>query len=418
MPETGVSLRSPAQPFLLRSMTAASSKNSPWRPVRRTLVALALAAMPLLATAQAPAAPAAVAELSSIPAPVIAARAWITIDVTSGQVLASSQPDMRVEPASLTKVMTAYLAFAALDEKRVSPDQQVAVSDTAWKTGGSRMFIEPRKPVTFNELLQGMIVQSGNDASVAVAETVAGSEAVFADLMNKEAARLGMTDSHFMNATGLPNPQHTTTVRDLATLATALIRDYPEHFGFYKQREFTYNNITQPNRNRLLWADPSVDGMKTGFTDAAGYCLIATALRGDRRILTVVVGTDSDAARAEESLKLLNWSFQNFDTVKVFADDSANLVVPVREGEEDTVQLGTAEPLWLSVPRGRGPDVKPVASRPDPLLAPLQAGQEIGTVSLSLDDKVLRTAPLVVKQDVERAGFFGRLAGTVKSWFE
>ncbi|CAM3915384.1 penicillin-binding protein 6 [Kerstersia gyiorum] len=404
-------------------MTAASHKKSPWRPVRRTLVTLALAAAPLLATAQttaaqAPGMPAAVAELSSIPAPVIAARAWISIDVTSGQVLAGSQPDMRVEPASLTKVMTAYLAFAALDEKRVTADQQVAVSQHAWKTGGSRMFIEPRKPVTFNELLQGMIVQSGNDASVAVAETIAGSEAVFADLMNKEAKRLGMTDSHFMNATGLPDPQHTTTVRDLATLATALIRDYPQYFGFYKQREFTYNNITQPNRNRLLWADPSVDGMKTGFTDAAGYCLIATAMRGDRRILTVVVGTDSDAARAEESLKLLNWSFQNFDTVKVFADDSANLVVPVREGKEDTVQLGTSEPLWLSVPRGRAQDVKPVASRPDPLLAPLHVGQEIGTVSLSLDDKVLTTAPLVVKQDVERAGFFGRLVDNVKSWFD
>jgi len=359
-----------------------------------------------------------VSDVSTIPAPTIAARAWIAVDVNSGQVLASSAPDTKIEPASLTKIMTAYVVFNALEEKRLTLEQQVTVSETAWRTGGSRMFIEPRKPVTVDELNQGMIVQSGNDASVALAEAVAGSESAFATLMNQEAARLEMKNTHFVNSTGLPNPQHITSVRDLATLSAHLITDHPDYFHYYSQKEFTYNKITQANRNRLLFSDPSVDGMKTGHTDAAGYCLVATAKRGDRRVLTVVVGTDSEATRAEESLKLLNWSFQNFDTVKLFDQDQPAIDARVWEGKVETVKLGPPHPVWISVPRGRAAEIKPVAQRVDPLVAPLEKGRNVGTLQLTLDDKVLRVEPLVVQSTVERAGFFGRLVDTVKRWME
>ncbi|MCD0504130.1 D-alanyl-D-alanine carboxypeptidase family protein, partial [Bordetella petrii] len=370
--------------------------------------------------ASAPAAAAAtpVAELSAVPAPTIAARAWISIDVSSGQVLASSNPDMQIEPASLTKIMTAYVVFNALKEKRITLDQQVTVSEHAWRTGGSRMFIEPRKPVTVDELIQGMIVQSGNDASVALAEAVGGSESAFAALMNQEAERLGLAKTHFMNSTGLPDPQHVTTVGDLAILSTALINDHPDYYHYYKQKEFTYNKITQPNRNRLLWADPSVDGMKTGHTDAAGYCLVSTALRGDRRVLSVLAGADSEATRAEESLKLLNWSFQNFDTVKLYDQNQPGLEARVWEGKVETVKLGPPKPIWLTVPRGKSGEIKPVAQRTDPLVAPLSKGQQVGTLQLTLQDKVLRTEPLVVQDDVERAGFFGRIIDMVKRKFQ
>jgi len=369
-------------------------------------------------TTSAPAATVAVGDLSAVPAPTIAAKAWITIDVGSGQLLASSNPDMKVEPASLTKIMTAYVVFNALDEKRITLEQQVPVSEHAWRTGGSRMFIEPRKPVTVDELIQGMIVQSGNDASVALAEAVGGSESAFAALMNEQAQRLGMKDTHFMNATGLPDPQHITTARDLATLAAHLVSDHPEYYHYYKQRSYSYNKITQPNRNRLLWADPSVDGMKTGHTDSAGYCLVATALRGDRRVLTVLLGADSESTRAEESLKLLNWSFQNFDTVKLYDKAQPGLDARVWEGKVETVKLGPPNPVVLSVPRGKANDIKPVAQRTDPLVAPLAKGQQVGTLQLTLDNKVLRVEPLVVQEDVERAGFFGRMVDTVKRWFD
>ena len=359
-----------------------------------------------------------VSDVSTIPVPAIAARAWISVDVNSGQVLASSAPDTKVEPASLTKIMTAYVVFDALAEKRITLDQSVTVSETAWRTGGSRMFIEPRKPVTVNELNQGMIVQSGNDASVALAELVGGSEAAFATLMNQEAARLEMKNTHFMNSTGLPDAQHMTSVRDLATLSAHLITDFPQFFHYYSQKDYSYNKITQPNRNRLLFADPSVDGMKTGHTDAAGYCLVATAKRGDRRILTVVVGTDSEATRAEESLKLLNWSFQNFDTVKLFDENQPAIDARVWEGKAESVKLGPPNPIWIAVPRGRAADIKPVAQRNDPLVAPLEKGQNVGKLQLTLDGKVLRVEPLVVQAAVERAGFFGRMVDTVKRWME
>ncbi|OZI33530.1 peptidase [Bordetella genomosp. 5] len=414
-------------------LSADSSATAPTVFARRVLTGAVLAAMlaasvPVQAqqtaapapatTTAAPAPTVAVGELSAVPAPTIAAKAWVTIDVGSGQMLASSNPDMKVEPASLTKIMTAYVVFNALDEKRLTLDQQVPVSEHAWRTGGSRMFIEPRKPVTVDELIQGMIVQSGNDASVALAEAVGGSEASFAALMNEQAQRLGMKDTHFMNATGLPDPQHITSARDLATLAAHLVADHPEYYHYYKQRSYTYNKITQPNRNRLLWADPSVDGMKTGHTDSAGYCLVSTALRGDRRVLTVLLGADSESTRAEESLKLLNWSFQNFDTVKLYDKAQPGLDARVWEGKVETVKLGPPNPVVLSVPRGKAGEIKPVAQRTDPLVAPLAKGQQVGTLQLTLDNKVLRVEPLVVQEDVERAGFFGRMVDTVKRWFQ
>lgn len=361
--------------------------------------------------------PVQVGTLSAIPAPAIAARAWMTMDVTSGQIVASSNADMKVEPASLTKIMTAYVVFNAINEKRLTMDQQVNVSQTAWKTKGSRMFIEPRKPVNVDELLKGVIIQSGNDASVAIAEAVSGNEASFATLMNEEAKRMGMTNTHYMNATGLPDPQHVTTVRDLATIARRMILDHPDYFYYYSTKEFLYNKIKQTNRNRLLWADPSVDGMKTGHTDAAGYCLVATAKRGDRRVITILVGSDSSATRAEESLKLLNWTFQNFETIKLFDKSHPAVEAKVWQGKVELAKLGVSEPLWVTVPRGKAGDVKPVAKRPDPLLAPLAQGQKVGTLSLMLDDKLLRTEPLEVLDAVERAGFFGRTVDMVKLWF-
>ena len=361
--------------------------------------------------------PVQVAELSTIPVPAIAARAWISIDAVTGQVVASFNPDLKIEPASLTKIMTAYVAFNALKQKRLTLEQEINISQTAWKTRGSRMFIEPRNPVTVEELHKGMIIQSGNDAAVAIAEAVAGNEAAFATMMNQQAQALGMTNTNFLNATGLPDPEHMTTVRDLSTLARRMVLDHPEYFPYYSTREFTYNKIKQSNRNRLLWADPSVDGMKTGFTDAAGYCLVATAHRGDRRVITVIVGSSSTAARAEDSLKLMNWTFQNFETIKLFDKGHPAVEARVWEGTTEVANLGTLEPLWLTVPRGRAADVKPMAKRPDPLFAPLEQGQKVGTLTLTIDDRMLMTQPLEVLESVERAGFFGRMADKIKMWF-
>jgi len=369
------------------------------------------------ATMPSPLAPTPVGEMSTVPAPAISAKAWMTIDITSGQVVAAVNPDMKIEPASLTKIMTAYVAFNAIKEKRISLDQQANVSQLAWKTRGSRMFIEPRKPVTIDELIKGVIIQSGNDASVALAEAVSGSEPAFVKLMNDEARRMGMTSTVFMNTTGLPDPQHVTTIRDLAIIARRMITDHPEYFPYYAMREFTYNKIKQSNRNRLLWADPSVDGMKTGHTDAAGYCLVATAKRGERRVMTVLVGSDSMATRAEESLKLLNWTFQNFETVKLFDQAHAAVEARVWQGKVDSTKLGVAEPLWVTVPRGKAGEVKPIAKRPDPLFAPLTKGERVGTLTLMLENKILLTRPLQVLESVERAGFVGRTVDSVKLWF-
>jgi len=362
--------------------------------------------------------PVIISTLSSIPAPTIAARAWIVVDVVTGQTVAAYRPEQQVEPASLTKIMTAYLIFNALEERRLKLDQQVNVSENAWKTKGSRMFIEPNKPVTVQELIKGIIIQSGNDASVALAEAIAGSEQSFAQLMNQEAKRLGMKDTNYMNSTGLPDAQHITTVKDLAILAQRMIEDHPKEYAYYKMREFTYNKIKQPNRNRLLWADPSVDGMKTGHTDAAGYCLITSAKRGDRRLITVLVGADSEATRAEESLKLLNWSFLNFDQIKLYDAGQTTVDARVWQGTTEIAKLGVEKALWVTIPRGKATELKPVAKRPDPLLAPLAKGEHVGTLSIMLEDKLLKSVQLDVLEEVERAGFFGRMVDSVKLWLK
>ncbi|WP_439650421.1 D-alanyl-D-alanine carboxypeptidase family protein [Pollutimonas nitritireducens] len=359
-----------------------------------------------------------VGELATVPAPTLTARAWLTLDVNSGQFIASQNPDEKVEPASLTKLMTAYLVFEAIEDKRLSLDQTVNISEKAWKTEGSRMFVKPNTQVSVSDLLQGLIVQSGNDATVALAEAVAGSETAFVALMNEEAAKQGLKDTHFVNSTGLPDPAHLTTVRDLAVMAKNIVTKHPQHLHYYSQKEFTYNKIKQNNRNRLLWTDPTVDGLKTGHTSSAGYCLVATALRDGRRVVSVIVGASSDGARIENSLKLLNWSFQNFDTIKLFDNTKPAVMARVWEGQAETVGLGGLEPMWVTVPRGKGPEVKPVAQYTQPLIAPLKNGAKVGTVSLSLDGKLLRQESLYVLDDVPEAGFFGRMYDKVRLMFE
>lgn len=358
-----------------------------------------------------------VSELSKIPAPTLGAKAWLTLDANSGQVIATQDANERVEPASLTKLMSAYVVFEALESGRLKLDQEIHISENAWRTEGSRMFIEPNTDVTVDELLQGLIVQSGNDATVALAEAVAGSDSAFAALMNQEAVRQGLTGTHYTNSPGLPDPEHYTTVHDLAVLSRNLEREFPQYMHYYSQKEFTYNKIKQSNRNRLLWADSTVDGLKTGHTKSAGYCLVSTALRDGRRVISVVVGAASDAARSENSLKLLNWSFQNFDTVRLVKPDDAAVHARVWEGEQDTVGLSPGEPLWVTVPRGRDADIKTVAHYAEPLLAPLEKGASVGTLEVSIDGRQITTVPLLVQQSVPQAGFFSRMVDKVRLLF-
>lgn len=347
------------------------------------------------------------AELAPQP-PTIAAKAWLLLDHGSGQLLASYKPDERIEPASLTKLMTAYLTFAALKQKTLTLSQTVPVSEKAWKTGGSRMFIEPKKPVTVEQLIHGMIIQSGNDACVALAEAVAGTEENFVQLMNREAQRLGLKNTHYTNSNGLTDAQHYTTARDLAQLAAALIRDFPEYYPIYSKKEYAYNGITQPNRNRLLWADSTVDGVKTGHTEAAGYCLIASAKRGPRRLLSVVLGTASESVRAQESLKLLNFGFQFYDTVALYKKGDAVQSVRVWKGEQNTVKAGFTDEFLVSVPKGQSQKLKAELVSRQPLLAPVIQGSQIGTLKLTLDDKPYGEYPVVALETVPAAGIFGR----------
>jgi len=352
--------------------------------------------------------------LSQVAAPTIAARSWLLLDATSGQVLAAHEPDLKVEPASLTKVMTAYLAFGALKEKRLALDQRPPVSQAAYKAGGSRMFVDPRDPASVEQLLNGMIVQSGNDASIVLAEALAGTEETFAQQMNREAQRLGLRNTRFRNATGLPDPEHYSTARDLATMAARLISDFPEYYPLYSKREYTYNNIRQPNRNRLLAVDPSVDGMKTGHTEAAGYCLIASAHRkqpgldGERRLVSVVIGANSESTRAIESQKLLNYGFQNFDAVRVYAKGQPAGTYQVWKGAVDTVAGGFDSDLVVTVPRGQAEKMKAEVERVQPLVAPIAQGQRIGTLRVKIEDRVLVERPLLALAAVEPAGWFGR----------
>jgi D-alanyl-D-alanine carboxypeptidase (penicillin-binding protein 5/6) len=357
-------------------------------------------------------------------APQIAAKSWLLVDVTTGQLLAASEPDMRVEPASLTKLMTAYLVFNAVKEKKLALDARPPVSPVAWKAIGSRMFVDPAKPATIEELLRGLIIQSGNDAAIILAEALGGSEQGFATQMNREAQRLGMRNSSFTNASGLPDAQHYSTARDLAILASRLIDEHPDFYKMYSEREYTYNNIKQPNRNRLLFIDPSVDGVKTGHTDAAGYCLIASSRREQpgqgfsRRLLSVVLGTASESARAIESQKLLNYGFANFDVVRLYQKDQPAASYQVWKGATKEVKAGFANSVLVTVARGSGDRVKGEIERMQPLLAPIDKGQRIGTLRVRLDDKVIAEQPLIALEPVAQGGWFGRAWDTMRLWFK
>jgi D-alanyl-D-alanine carboxypeptidase (penicillin-binding protein 5/6) len=359
------------------------------------------------------------AQAAEPPLPTVAARAWLLMDVTSGQTLGAVRAAERFEPASLTKVMTAYIVFQALKEKRLAPEQTVSVSERAWKAGGSRMFVQPRMPVTVDELLHGMIVQSGNDACIALAEAVGGTEEAFVQHMNREAKRLGLANTHFSNSSGLTHPAHYSTAQDLAVLAAALIRDFPEQYQrYYSQKEYRYNNITQPNRNRLLWLDPNVDGVKTGYTDAAGYCLIASARRDKRRVLSVVLGASSESSRAQESQKLLNHAFLNYDDVPLYLKGKVARELAVWKGSERSIKAGVAADLYVTVPKGMANRLKAELVSQQPLIAPVSAGQRVGTIRVALEGKPLGEYPAVAIETVGAAGIFGRTMDTVRLWFK
>ena len=393
-------------------------------------LAVLLAAVPVHAETQKPAqasaptaaaasAPAAAAGISKPQVPEIAAAAYAVYDVQSGQILAEKNLHERVEPASLTKLMTAYLVFKALEEGRLKPDQTFAVSEQGWKTEGSRMFLDPKKPATVDDLLKGLIVQSGNDAAVTLSEAVAGSEAEFVRLMNAEAERLGMKDTRFENSTGLPGPEHYTSVQDLLILSAAIIRDYPQHYPIYSLQSFSYNNITQPNRNLLLYRDPSVDGLKTGHTTSAGYNLVASSNRNGRRVISVVMGTESMQARATESSKLLNWALQAFDTPKLYEAEAAISQVKVYKGENNVVNVGFTEAAYITVPHGEGKRLTPILETEQPVLAPITKGQVLGVIKfVDANQQVVAQKEVVALNDVAQAGFFGRMWDSIVLWFK
>ncbi len=349
------------------------------------------------------------------PPPELAVKAYLLKDFNSGNIIASSKKDERIEPASLTKIMTAYVTFDALKHGHLKLDQTLPVSEAAWKIEGSKMFIDPKTPVSVDGLLHGMIIQSGNDASITLAIGVAGSETQFADMMNKQAAKLGMTGTHYMNATGLPDKDHYTTAQDLATLATALIRDFPQEYKrLYSVKEYTYNKITQPNRNRLLWLDPTVDGMKTGHTETAGYCLIGSAKRGETRLISVVLGTASEVARATESQKLLNYGFQYYESTLVYKQPQTVTTLRVYKGQVKTLNATAGNDIYLTLPKGDYARVKANMTSQQPLIAPIKAGQEIGKITFTLDGKVISEQKLVAANAVDEAGFLGRMMDSIR----
>ena len=378
---------------------------------RRTSLLFALVFFSIAASGQT-VVPAAVAP------PSIAAKAYLLIDVLSGQTLVAVNADEPREPASLTKLMTAYLVFRALKEQELTPSQMATVSQKAWRAEGSRMFIDPKKAVSVDELLHGEIVQSGNDAAIALAEVTAGSEEAFVERMNREAARIGMKGTRFVNATGLPAPQQVSTATDLALIAAAIIRDFPEFYALYSIKEYRYNNITQSNRNRLLWSDPYVDGVKTGFTDGAGFCLIASAKRGPRRLLAVVLGASSDAARASEAQKLLNYGFQFYDTVQLYQNGAQVSALRVWKGTSDSVPAGFIADQYVTLPKGQAQQLKLTLEAVEPLLAPITRGQRVGIVKVTLDAKPVGEYPLVALAEVPLASLFGRAWDTVRLWFK
>ncbi len=368
-----------------------------------------------LASAQVPPAP--VPGPQPVPAPPqLGANSYVLMDYHSLQMLVEHNPDMRVEPASITKVMTAYVIYHELAQGDISLDEEVTVSEAAWRTGGSRMFIEPSMTPTVEQLLHGVVIQSGNDASVALAEHVAGTEEAFADLMNHYAAELGMTGTHFVNATGLPHEEHYTTARDVALLSIATIRDFPDFYTWYSEKEYTFNEIRQHNRNTLLWRDPAIDGLKTGHTEAAGYCLAASAMRDGMRLVSVVMGSASESSRASESQSLLNYGFRFYETVQLYQARTALANSPVWKGLADEVPLGLEAPLFVTIPRGRYEDLEAQVELEPELTAPVEENAVIGTIAVRLEDELVASRPLIALAAVEEAGFFGRTWDGMRLW--
>ncbi|WP_428502908.1 D-alanyl-D-alanine carboxypeptidase family protein [Roseateles sp.] len=387
-------------------------------------IAAAAALVSPVVLAQAPAAPAQAA--AQQPGPEIAARSYLLLDMSANRVLSERDADTPNDPASLTKLMTAYVVFGALRDKRLTLDQTLPVSTRAWderKGDPSLMFINTTMTPKVDELLRGMIIQSGNDASVALAEGVAGTVEQFVALMNRQAQAWGLKNTQFKNVTGMTEPGHKSSARDLSVIASSLIRDFPEYYSYYSQRDFTFNKIRQDNRNLLLRRDPSVDGMKTGYTEAAGYCLVSSAQRefpnGKRRLLSVVMGTASKEARATESQKLLNWGYSAFDAVRLFDKDAAISTVPVWKGASPQAKLGAAGPVFVAVPRGDGAKLQTQIERTDPLVAPLSKGQRVGTLKVSTAGGVaVAEVPLVVLEEVPLAGILGRAWDAMRLWIK
>lgn len=377
--------------------------------IRRFLASLVLLAMlPLVAQGQ---------QVLIPSPPQINATSYVLMDPASGRIIMEANSDERLPPASLTKMMTAYIVERELDEERLSLDEMVPISVKAWKTGGSRMFVQEGSRVSVEDLLKGVIIQSGNDASVALAEHVAGSEDAFADVMNQQARLLGMKNTRFETATGLPQDNQYSTAYDLALLAAAIINDYPENYPLYAEKHFTYNNIRQPNRNSLLWRDPSVDGLKTGHTEEAGYCLVASAKREDTRLIAVVMGTDSTEARAREVQKMLNYGFRYYETARLYDGGETLLESRVWGGESDQLTLGLASDMVLTIPRGARESLESVVEVDTVIEAPVSAGDELGTVTISFDGEVLAERPLVAIEPVPEGGFFKRLMDAIKLFF-
>lgn len=355
---------------------------------------------------------------SLIPAaPQIAARAYVVMDADTGKVIAQKSADTAFPPASLTKLMTSYVLDYELGKGNISKQDLVLVSEKAWRTGGSRMFVREGTQVKLEDLMKGIIIQSGNDASVAVAEHIAGSETAFADLMNQHADLLGMKNSNFLNATGLPNEGHVSSAMDMALLARAIIMDYPEHYGIYSEKYFTYNKIRQPNRNKLLWRDKTVDGLKTGHTDAAGYCLVASAKRDGMRLISVVMGTSSEEARAQESQKLLSYGFRYYRTHQLYNANEALSNATVWSGARDQLRVGLADPLAVTIPRGQVDQLEAVMDIDQVIKAPVTKGDVYGKVNILLNGELVEEVPLVALEDIQPAGLLKRIWHAIMLFF-
>jgi len=387
--------------------------------IRNFLIPLILAGIVTLAHAQTPAPnkPSPNAGARPVPAaPQLGAKSYLIMDFNSGRILVEHDADLQVEPASITKLMTSYVVFKELVEGNITLEETAAVSEKAWRTGGSRMFIEPDMQVSVEDLIKGMVIQSGNDASVALAEHVAGSEGAFADLMNHYAQLLDMTGTSYINSTGLPDPQHYTTARDIVLLSAAIIREFPEYYAWYSEKEFTFNNIRQHNRNTLLWRDPAIDGLKTGHTEAAGYCLATAAKRDGMRLISAVMGSASETSRASESQTLLNYGFRFFETVQLYQAGQELARGHVWKGLTEEVTLGLEEPLFVSIPRGRYDDLDAQVEMQAELSAPLAAGVTVGKITVQLGEDVVASRKLVTLSAVEEAGFFGRSWDSLRLW--